>query len=160
MPKRRVIEITGKVRFPSNGTRKLGTTFCRRFQKVDWMRMASIAFMVDIQSMALVCSSTSGETKRSEKSARVFKTRLREHFKGRFWNQTGLQVYLGTTERALSASEVELVESILIAAHAPALNRRHLDAARKESRGFHIMNYGFIGSLITECSGDYWAPDT
>ena len=101
-----------------------------------------------------------GETKPNELNSRSFSVRFKEHFNGRFWQHINLSVHVGTTQAKLDASEFTLVESILIAAHMPALNRQYIDGSSSNSKKFVIRNYGFLGSLIPECSGEYWAKDT
>ena len=97
-----------------------------------------------------------GETKKEITNTRDISKRIKEHLCGRFWSHTELSISIGIPKRQLEASEVLALESILIAAHMPALNRKHIDGALPSSRGYGIRNYGFIRSLITECSGDYW----
>lgn len=100
-----------------------------------------------------------GETKPNAKGTRSFSSRIREHLKGRFYEHTNLSVFLGTPQTVLTPEKIKAAESILIAAHKPALNRRHIDGSTKESRGCVLRNYGFISSLFPECSGDYWATE-
>ena len=97
-----------------------------------------------------------GETKESEVSGRSFRHRLLEHVGKRFWYHVNLSVALGSPSVSPLSIEIQIAESILIAAHTPALNRKHLDTAKEESVGYLVRNWGFIGSLMHECSGEYW----
>jgi len=98
-----------------------------------------------------------GETKMSE-NGRSFRVRLGEHLKGRFWYHANLSVSLGTLEegKALSSQDVRAIESVLIAAHKPALNRIHIDCAIAGAEHFLVRNWDFPGALQHECSGSYW----
>lgn len=98
-----------------------------------------------------------GETKKSEGNARDVSKRLREHFGGRFWNHTDLSISIGVPVKELEADVMQAAEAILIASHAPAFNRRHIDGAPASAKNYLIQNFGFIRSLITECSGSYWS---
>ena len=101
-----------------------------------------------------------GETKRGKTGKRTIESRLKEHFSGRFWDHTDLEISIGVTEEKLSEAQICAVESILIAAHKPALNRQHIDSSTKASEKIVVHNYGYIRSLASECSGYYWASDT
>ena len=94
-----------------------------------------------------------GETKKGKSATRSFKNRLREHIASRFYNHTNLSIYIGPC--ALSDELVQVVESILIFSHAPALNRRHLDKPVDGAEKLLIRNWGFVGSLESACTG-YW----
>ena len=98
-----------------------------------------------------------GETKETERG-RSFQDRLGEHLKGRFWYHSNLSIALGRldTEQKLMPQEIRFVESILIAAHKPALNRVHIDYAKEGSEHFLIRNWEFPDALQHECSGYYW----
>ena len=98
-----------------------------------------------------------GETKETE-SGRSFRDRLGEHLRGRFWYHANLSVALGTPggNQKLQPQEIRLLESILIAAHKPALNRVHLDCAMDGAERFLIRNWDFPDALQHECSGHYW----
>ncbi|MDD1980447.1 hypothetical protein [Pseudomonas asiatica] len=98
-----------------------------------------------------------GETKETE-SGRSFRDRLGEHLKGRFWYHANLSVALGSPDsnQKLLPQEVRLVESILVAAHKPALNRVHIDCAMEGSEHFLVRNWDFPDALQHECSGYYW----
>lgn len=89
-------------------------------------------------------------------SARDILVRIKEHLGGRFWNQVDLSISIGIPRRPVTDADMKLVESILIAAHVPALNRKHIDGAMRGSEHILVQNTGFIRSLITECSGNYW----
>lgn len=97
-----------------------------------------------------------GETKESENGKRAFRNRLSEHLQGRFWYHANLSVSLGTFSYDLTHQEVRLVESILIAAHKPALNRCHIDCAMEGAERYLVRNWEFPGALQHECSGYYW----
>ena len=101
-----------------------------------------------------------GETKRGGTGKRTIESRLREHFSGRFWDHTDLEITIGLSEQKLTDEEICAVESILIAAHKPALNRKHIDGSTTNSKSFIVHNYGYIRSLASECSGHYWASIT
>ena len=101
-----------------------------------------------------------GETKRGKEGKRTIKARLREHFAGRFWDHTDLEISIGISEQKLTEAQICAVESILIAAHKPALNRKHIDASTIDSRNILVHNYGYIRSLASECSGFYWSSGT
>ena len=102
-----------------------------------------------------------GETKQSESRKRSFSERLSEHLKGRFWYHANLSVSLGTAdcEQPLSHTAIRQIESILIAAHKPALNRRHIDCAMAGAERYLVRNWGFLNVLQHECSGYYWRQD-
>lgn len=97
-----------------------------------------------------------GETKESENGARSFHTRLAEHFGARFWYHQNLSFALGISQQQLLPQEVQLVESILIAAHKPALNRHHIDFSKEGAEQLLVRNWDFPGALQHECSGSYW----
>jgi len=97
-----------------------------------------------------------GETKEGEDGVRSFRARLTEHFGGRFWYHQNLSFSLGVAQQELSFHEVQLVESILVAAHKPALNRMHIDCAKKGSENILVRNWDFPGALQHECTGSYW----
>jgi len=88
------------------------------------------------------------------KTEQSFGDRLMEHFKNRFWFHSDLSVRL--TTNSIDSVNIENVESILIAAHKPALNRDHIDTAKDSAKGILVRNLEFFGSLQSECSGDYW----
>ncbi|MCQ2031199.1 hypothetical protein [Stutzerimonas zhaodongensis] len=98
-----------------------------------------------------------GETKEAE-SRRSFRDRLGEHVKGRFWYHANLSVSLGTPDAnlKLQPQDIRLIESILIAAHKPALNRANIDCAMAGAERFLIRNWDFPEALQHECSGHYW----
>lgn len=97
-----------------------------------------------------------GETKKSDSGRNILK-RLKEHFSGRFWYHTELQIHLGKAyqnkRRVGQKTTIKAIESLLIAAHMPALNRRHIDKPIPAAMDLHIVNFGFTGSLAAECSG-------
>lgn len=99
-----------------------------------------------------------GETKPSDR--RSFKKRLEEHLKGRFWEHHGLSVRFGLMEHAGRSIEdmeiIKAVESLLIAANIPALNRKNIDRPHLASRNLLIRNRAFKGSIVQECSGSFW----
>ena len=102
-----------------------------------------------------------GETKESEKSNRSYKERFAEHLKGRLWYHANLSVSLGTinAETHLGHKAIRHIESILIAAHKPALNRRNIDFAMPGAERYLLRNWDFLGALQHECSGQYWRQD-
>ena len=97
-----------------------------------------------------------GETKKTDGSSRDVSKRVREHLSGRFWAHTYLSISIGVPNKDLDREAVEAIESILIAAHMPALNRKHIDCALPTAKKYLVRNYGFVRSLVTECSGGYW----
>ncbi|MAP34697.1 MAG: hypothetical protein CME75_02670 [Halomonas sp.] len=97
-----------------------------------------------------------GETKLSQGGQRNFSVRFDEHFKGRFWYHQNLSYSTGVADQPLSNSQTLILESILIAAHKPALNRDHIDRAKEGSERYLIRNWDFPGVLQFECSGGYW----
>lgn len=98
-----------------------------------------------------------GATKANETSSRNFRKRLPEHFRGRFFSHIEITVFLGICDKAIDNDACRMVESILIAAHMPALNRQHIDGATPDSRKIYVQNFGSVGALTCECSGSYWA---
>jgi hypothetical protein len=90
-----------------------------------------------------------GETKETE-SGRSFRGRLGEHLKGRFWYHANRSVALGTPDcnQKLMPQEIRFVESILVAAHKPALNRVHIDCAMEVLSAF----WSGIGTFLTHFS--------
>lgn len=100
-----------------------------------------------------------GETKEGENKTRSFKDRLAEHFGRRFWYHQNLSFSLGICQQKLLDAEVQLVESILIAAHKPALNKHHLDCAKRGSEKFLVRNWDFSGALQHGCTGSYWRQE-
>ena len=97
-----------------------------------------------------------GETKASKKSKRSFAVRFDEHFKGRFWYHQNLSYSTGIADKKLTNDKIQIIESILIAAHKPALNRDHIDCAKEGSERYLVRNWDFPGGLQFECSGGYW----
>ncbi|WP_155986106.1 hypothetical protein [Thioalkalivibrio sp. AKL10] len=97
-----------------------------------------------------------GETTLNDNNQRSFATRFGEHFKGRFWFHQNLSYSTGLPSTQLSGQEIRLVESILIAAHKPALNRHSIDSAAEGSEKYLVRNWDFPGVLQFECSGGYW----
>ena len=91
-----------------------------------------------------------GATCGSDGGVRTYANRLREHLSDRFYERTELSVYLGPC--AHDRKTILLAESILIAAHSPALNRNHVDWSVKHERRILIRNWDFIGSLSPMCS--------
>ena len=95
-----------------------------------------------------------GETKKSETTERSFFDRMSEHFSGKFWYFENLSIYIAPCKLDL---EVHLAaESILIAAHKPALTIQHLNQAKESAQSVIVRNWGAKGSLLPECSGEYW----
>lgn len=97
-----------------------------------------------------------GETKSSAGKMRDVAKRIAEHLAGRFQNFTNLSFTLGVADEDLGAERVRAIESILISAHKPALNRQSIDSAIPSAANLLIRNFGFIRSLMTELSGAYW----
>lgn len=52
--------------------------------------------------------------------------------------------------------EVRFVETILVAAHKPALNRVHIDCAMEGSERFLVRNWDFPDARQHECWGYCW----
>ena len=100
-----------------------------------------------------------GETKKAVDKTRDISKRIKEHLTGRFWSHTDLSISIGTPAKILNDDEVKAVESILIAAHMPALNRKHIDGAIPSAKGYLVQNFGFSRSIVSECSGNYWCQD-
>lgn len=98
-----------------------------------------------------------GETKETD-NGRSFRDRLGEHLKGRFWYHANLSISLGSPEAnlELQPQDIRQIESILIAAHKPALNRKNIDSAIPGAERFLIRNWDFPDALQHECSGEYW----
>lgn len=98
-----------------------------------------------------------GETKANElNSTRDISRRIKEHLSDRFWHHTDLSVSIGIPTRNLESNEILDLESILIAAHMPAMNRQGIDGARASAKKYLVQNTGFTRSLMPECSGHYW----
>lgn len=95
-----------------------------------------------------------GETKNNNDIKRNFKKRLSEHVGGRFWFHTNLAVHLAPCD--FDEKTILNAESILIAAHKPALNKEHIDKAKKDANNILVRSWSFLGSLQPECTGDYW----
>lgn len=94
-----------------------------------------------------------GETKKSKGRARAFKDRLKEHLTGRFFYHTNLSLYVGPSKE--DGKTIQEVESVLIEAHKPALNRNHIDSSKKCRKPLLVRNWGFVGSL-NECCTSFW----
>ena len=94
-----------------------------------------------------------GETKKNENGTRSFKTRLEEHLKQRFFNYTNLSISLAPSNE--DSETIKEAESVLIAAHKPALNRQHIDTHKKCRKPILIRNWSFVGSL-NECCTSFW----
>jgi hypothetical protein len=94
-----------------------------------------------------------GETKEGEHGTRQFRDRLKEHLKGRFFNYTNLSISLAPTKE--DSETIKEVESVLIDAHKPALNRQHIETKKKCRMPLLIRNWSFVGSL-NECCTSYW----
>ena len=97
-----------------------------------------------------------GETKESKTSNRSFRVRLNEHLKGNFFQHTNISVHLGPC--SLPAETVEIVESILIYSHVPALNVQHTGSMKLGSEKYLVRNWGFTGNLNNACTGN-WDSD-
>lgn len=97
-----------------------------------------------------------GETKSVNGAKRDINQRFKEHLSGRFWSHTELSVSIGVPKKDVENDVLQALESILIAAHMPALNRKHIDGSNELSKNCLIRNYGFSRSLMPECSGAYW----
>lgn len=97
-----------------------------------------------------------GETKSAPRKMRDIAKRVAEHLSGRFQNMMNLSFTLGVTQGDLESGKVKAVESVLISAHKPALNRQSIDAAIPSATGILIRNYGFSRALMPELSGSYW----
>lgn len=97
-----------------------------------------------------------GETKSSPGKMRDVGKRIAEHLSGRFQNFLNLSFTLGVANEDLGDDRVKAIESILISAHKPALNRQSIDAAIPSAAGLLVRNYGFSRSLFSELSGTYF----
>ena len=97
-----------------------------------------------------------GETKKGKSGTRSFKNRLYEHFRvdGQFYYYTNISISLCPVK--LSDDQVLIAESILIATHKPAMNKKHLEAPSQLSKSHLVRNWGFMRSLQQECSGCYF----
>lgn len=88
--------------------------------------------------------------------------RIKQHLNGRFWHRTGLVVYIGQVKQGNKVvTDPELikdVESLLIAANAPALNQQHIDWPRSTAKDLLVVNWGFTGNIVPECSGYAYLP--
>ena len=94
-----------------------------------------------------------GETKANSKGTRSYSNRFREHLDGRLYNRTDLSFHIGPCE--LDDETIRVGESILIATHTPALNRKHIDGALNSSPSVFIRNWGFLGALNPICSNEW-----
>ena len=94
---------------------------------------------------------------RPNSSKRGIGMRLAEHVKTRFMWHTNLAAHLAPLEANVLTDgiTVELVESILIYAHQPALNRQNIDEARWDKKSVLVRNWGFVGSLQDCCTNDW-----
>lgn len=97
-----------------------------------------------------------GETRKSD-TGRSLARRFSEHMKGRFWAYVGLSVYAGVVKHRDRLVDdkvlIKDVESLLIAAHSPALNRQHIDGAKETASNLHVCNWGYRGDMLPEVSG-------
>ncbi|MBO9471042.1 hypothetical protein J7355_13155 [Endozoicomonas sp. G2_2] len=99
-----------------------------------------------------------GQTRKSDSGRGVLK-RIAEHIGGRFWYHVGLSVYFGvpwdsrSDMRVGGKTTIAVIESLLIAAHKPALNRDFIDCPKTAAKDMHLFNVGFSGTLLPECSG-------
>ncbi len=87
--------------------------------------------------------------------------RLKAHLKWRFAGEVELSVRMGTlyneNGNLIQSEKLFLaVESLLIVAHKPAMNRQHLDCPKDDAAKIHVRNWGLIGDILPECSGGYW----
>lgn len=94
-----------------------------------------------------------GETKENKKGTRAFKDRLGEHLKGRFFYYTNLSVSLAPCD--FDSETVKEVESVLIDAHKPALNKQHIESRKKCREQLLVRNWSFMGSLNECCTSDW-----
>jgi len=57
--------------------------------------------------------------------------------------------------------QIDLVETLLIVSHSPALNRTGVEslteAADREAKNLHVLNWGECGALLPEVSGLRWS---
>lgn len=104
-----------------------------------------------------------GETKPSKNGKRNFGIRMKEHISNRFWHHHGLKIRFGlgyvNDEEMTDRNSILAVESLLIASNMPALNREHIDCSNSQSKNFIVRNWNFRGSIVSECSGKYWAAE-
>ncbi|MUJ21709.1 hypothetical protein [Aliivibrio fischeri] len=102
-----------------------------------------------------------GETKPSLNNERGFAARMKEHFSGRFWHHCGLSVRFGRSFinglEVIDTKTICAIESLLIASNMPALNKDFLDNSNDNSLNMIVRNWNFRGSIVSECSGKYWA---
>lgn len=94
-----------------------------------------------------------GETKTNGKGNRSFETRLKEHLSNRFFNYTNLSIFLAPCYEENEV--IKQVESVLIDAHKPALNRQYIESRLEVSKHFIVRNWSFMGSL-NECCTSFW----
>ncbi|KID56986.1 hypothetical protein JF50_14045 [Pseudoalteromonas luteoviolacea] len=99
-----------------------------------------------------------GMTQLSNK--RNFEKRIQEHLDGRFWQHHGLSVRFGEIyhkqDLVTDVQQIKDVESLLIASNMPALNRHNIDKASNSCTNLLVRNDGFRGSIVPECSGEFW----
>lgn len=104
-----------------------------------------------------------GETKPSKSGKRGFGQRMREHLSGRFWQHCGLTVRFGRSyikeSEVVEPGVIEAVESLLIASNMPALNRKYLDNSKGQGVQYLVRNWGFKGSIVSECSSGFWSAE-
>jgi hypothetical protein len=102
-----------------------------------------------------------GETKVSGNYERGFAVRMGEHFSGRFWYHCGLTVRFGrgfiNEIEIIDVDQICAVESLLIASNMPALNKKNIDNSNDNSISLIVRNWNFRGSIVSECTGKYWA---
>lgn len=91
---------------------------------------------------------------------RNFEKRIKEHLKGRFWQHHGLSVRFGEVfhknNQITDVNEIKAIESILIAANIPALNRQNIDKASDYCSNLLVRSHAFRGAIVPECSGEFW----
>lgn len=94
------------------------------------------------------------------KTDRSITQRLGEHLLGHFWFQKELFVHAGIISESNKTVEdtdvIGAVESLLIAAHLPALNTAYLRGPNPSAQGLHVVNWGVPGSVMPECSSRYF----
>ena len=106
----------------------------------------------------------------SKRLGRTFSLRLQQHdvnnLRHAEWAQNNLQFYLGRLtgtadpKSDIWGTQIEIVESLLIAAHKPAYNAASLGktggSMEDGLRSVHIMNWGEFGRLLPEVSAERW----
>ena len=90
-------------------------------------------------------------------SNRTLVQRLNEHVRTRFLYTTNLAAHMAAvkSEGLKDGVTIEVIESILIYAHQPALNRQNIDDARWHEKSILVRNWSFVGALEACCTNDW-----